>query len=283
MRQRAVSSVGVVIVGLVPALIGGPVFALVFLVIAAIGAAELFRLLGLGDVTFKTAAYAVLASCALVPLLWRGDGRLQLAIALALVIPLTVAVVAGGSDPIRAWTQITSSILYLGVPVLAAVDLRETAGTAAGWLESIASSMPVGRDGTAKGLGWLLLAIIVTWMTDTGAFVVGRSLGRHKLMPRISPNKTVEGAVGGLVAAAVTAALGAAAFGLGVEPVPAAMLGICLGATGMLGDLGESTLKRQAGVKDSGALIPGHGGVLDRIDALLFVLVVTWVAVPLLA
>ncbi len=96
------------------------------------------------------------------------------------------------------------------------------------------------------------------------------------MLPRVSPKKTVEGSIGGLVGSALAGGIGSAVFGLGVSPWVGTAVGLGLGLVGQIGDLGESLLKRQVGVKDSGALIPGHGGVLDRIDALLFALAVGW-------
>jgi phosphatidate cytidylyltransferase len=114
----------------------------------------------------------------------------------------------------------------------------------------------------------LLLAIVMS--SDTVAFFVGSALGRRKLAPGISPGKTVEGAVGGLVGG-VLGALAVWAAGLpGVPAWHAALLGFAVAVLGMLGDLLESLLKRWAGVKDSGRLFPGHGGMLDRLDSLLF-------------
>jgi phosphatidate cytidylyltransferase len=116
---------------------------------------------------------------------------------------------------------------------------------------------------------WIVLCI---WATDTGAYVVGRSAGGAKLAPRISPGKTWSGLLGGMAWAAVASAAVGYAFGLG-ETVQLALIGAGLAVVGQIGDLVESAAKRGAGVKDSGALIPGHGGLLDRIDGLVAVLV----------
>jgi phosphatidate cytidylyltransferase len=101
-------------------------------------------------------------------------------------------------------------------------------------------------------------------------------------MPRVSPKKTVEGALGGLAAAGIAATIVAAVCDLPVNPVVAFVAGVLLAILGMLGDLFESQLKRRAGVKDSGNAIPGHGGFLDRIDALIWVLLATFAMVPFL-
>jgi phosphatidate cytidylyltransferase len=111
---------------------------------------------------------------------------------------------------------------------------------------------------------------LVTWAADTGAYYAGTSLGRHKLAPDISPNKTVEGLAGGLIAAALAAFLAQSWFLPSLTIVDCVAVACLLTVAGLLGDLAESAMKRGAGVKDSGSLIPGHGGLLDRLDSLLF-------------
>jgi phosphatidate cytidylyltransferase len=120
------------------------------------------------------------------------------------------------------------------------------------------------------GHRWLLLALFVIWAADTGAYFVGRKFGKHKLSPRISPNKTVEGLVGGALTALLVAMIGAPLAGatLGQLPAVALVVLVTVGFS-VVGDLYESLLKRHVGAKDSGDLIPGHGGILDRIDSVL--------------
>ncbi len=126
------------------------------------------------------------------------------------------------------------------------------------------------------GREWVLLLVLATFACDTGAYFVGKAIGRTPLAPNISPSKTREGAAGGLVAAVVACVALDAALGLPAVWWQAAMLGIAFGVVGQLGDLAESRIKRIAGVKDSGRLMPGHGGVLDRLDSLMFNLVVLY-------
>ncbi|HKG20268.1 MAG TPA: phosphatidate cytidylyltransferase [Blastocatellia bacterium] len=116
----------------------------------------------------------------------------------------------------------------------------------------------------------LTMFFALVMMTDTGAYYAGRALGRHKLAPRISPGKTVEGSVGGFLAAVITGPLCKLIFFPEISIAHAAALGAALGILGQVGDLAESMLKRGAGVKDSGNLLPGHGGMLDRVDSILF-------------
>ncbi len=121
-----------------------------------------------------------------------------------------------------------------------------------------------------EGLHWVLLLVWVTWIGETAAYTVGSLVGRHKLAPGISPGKTVEGALAQLVGSplAALAAQGWLFPGLGTRD--ALLVGLLLGVVGQLGDLAESALKRSVGTKDAGQLIPGHGGMLDRVDGLLF-------------
>ncbi len=143
-----------------------------------------------------------------------------------------------------------------------------------GWLLSYF----VGLRGLEDGRNWVFLAIIVTFASDTAAYFVGKALGRHKLAPAISPGKTWEGTIGGFLGAIVIALL----FTL---PTPlqlpigygqAILLGFLISLFGQLGDLAESLLKRNTGVKDSGGLLAGHGGFLDRIDSIVFAGVVVY-------
>ncbi len=119
--------------------------------------------------------------------------------------------------------------------------------------------------GFARGPEAVLLLLLLVFGADIGAFFAGRSFGRHKLAPRVSPGKTWEGAAGGLATVALVAWGGAAHFGL---PIAAGVaFGCAVGIFSIIGDLTESMFKRAAGIKDSGTLLPGHGGILDRIDS----------------
>lgn len=135
--------------------------------------------------------------------------------------------------------------------------------------------------GQAAGTALLMLTLLLVWISDTGAYVVGRTMGRRKLIPSVSPGKTVAGAVGALVVSA-GASWALMRFvlvpqaQLGLRPVHAILFGIAVSTAVQLGDLAESLMKREAGVKDSSHIIPGHGGVLDRIDGMLFALPVAY-------
>jgi phosphatidate cytidylyltransferase len=118
-----------------------------------------------------------------------------------------------------------------------------------------------------EGLRWVLAALFLVWTADTGAYFAGRWLGRRKLAPLVSPGKTWEGAAGGLLLVGLLAAWAAPL--LTMPRLPFAALCLVVGCFSIVGDLIESLFKRHAGLKDSGRLLPGHGGMLDRIDSLL--------------
>jgi phosphatidate cytidylyltransferase len=121
-----------------------------------------------------------------------------------------------------------------------------------------------------KGHWWMMMLFAATWAADIGAFAVGSLLKGPKLWPRFSPNKTWSGFVGGLAASTLVATAMAVLPAFGLNPIAAAIIGFAVGLATMAGDLWESALKRRFGVKDSGDLIPGHGGLLDRVDGLMF-------------
>jgi phosphatidate cytidylyltransferase len=135
----------------------------------------------------------------------------------------------------------------------------------------LGSSLVLTRE-LGGGRDWVFIAILACFATDTGAYTVGRLIGRHKLAPKISPKKTIEGAVGGLIAGIVAVlALNAAfdTFATTAEMIP---LAIAVPILAIAGDLFESWMKRRMGVKDASGLLPGHGGFMDRLDSILFVL-----------
>jgi phosphatidate cytidylyltransferase len=169
------------------------------------------------------------------------------------------------SDP-RAgfvtWATSSFGVAYIGLllpTIVLVAHLAPPGGSTA---------TPVGLLGIGSGIAWTLLLVLVVWGYDTGAYLIGRAAGRRKLVDHLSPSKTVEGLFGGLLFATIGAGIGAALVGL--EPWHPLVLGPLVGLAAQAGDLAESMLKRAAGRKESGFLIPGHGGVLDRIDSFLF-------------
>ncbi len=124
-------------------------------------------------------------------------------------------------------------------------------------------------QGGDEGPAYVIFAMTLAWMADTGGYFAGRFLGKHKLYEAVSPKKTIEGAVGSVVAATAAVVICKLLIIPSLPVIAAAALGLIGSCLGIMGDLGESLLKRSVGVKDSGGIVPGHGGILDRIDALL--------------
>lgn len=122
-----------------------------------------------------------------------------------------------------------------------------------------------------NGLTYILYSLFAIWATDSGAYFIGRAMGKRKLWPEISPNKTVEGAIGGVVCAIIVGILFSLFSNLDASIVQLIVVSAVVAIFGQIGDLVESAYKRQYGVKDSGNILPGHGGILDRFDSLLFV------------
>lgn len=148
------------------------------------------------------------------------------------------------------------------------------------WLRNTSEEVFTLADGLTPGPGvsWILITLAVTWSADIGAYAVGNLLKGPKLWPRFSPNKTWSGFFGGLAAASLAGVAVNAVVSTGLSEAAAAGVGLVGGLATMTGDLWESILKRRFGVKDSGDLIPGHGGLLDRVDGLMFAIIVVAVA-----
>jgi len=285
MRDRAISSIGVVAVGLVPAFIGGPVFALVLSALMLIGYSEFRRIAARLDSQVSAIGFGVLIGFAIFALAGGREEAVLGGCAAAVAFPL-IRTLTGPIRPapgaMQDWVFSSAGTLYLALPLFSGIAIRQDAGPVeSAWLSDLTDTLSLGWDAAPRGLGWLLIVILATWFGDTGAYLVGRSLGRRPLLPAVSPKKTIEGSVGGLSGSMLAGGLGVVLFGLGVPWFLGIAFGLVLGIVGQVGDLSESLLKRQAGVKDSGTLIRGHGGILDRIDALIFALVAGFVLIPL--
>jgi phosphatidate cytidylyltransferase len=260
LRTRALSALILVPPLVVALLLGVPAIAAVLVVAAALGALELFRLLKQAGYPslplFGTAlAVALVLEAALAP----GGEKGLLLVAVGMVLAGVGAF--GRQDPrdgLVAWVATVFGGVYVGLIAF----VLQVANDA----PAVPADAPLHVVSAAQG--WILLLVLGVWSFDTGAYLVGRQIGRHRFLTHISPSKTVEGVVGGLVAtSAVTIGLLAA---LGQNPLGGLALGPLIGLAAQAGDLAESMLKRAAGAKDSGTLIPGHGGILDRIDSFLF-------------
>ena len=168
-------------------------------------------------------------------------------------------------DPRRGfvtWAMSSFGIAYVGLLLPSIVLVGHLAAPGA------SATSPVGALSIGSGAAWTLMLILVVWGYDTGAYLIGRAVGRRRLVDHISPSKTVEGLFGGLIAATIGAGIGAVLIGL--DPWHPLVIGPVVGLAAQAGDLAESMLKRAADRKESGFLVPGHGGILDRVDSFLF-------------
>ncbi|HEY3797123.1 MAG TPA: phosphatidate cytidylyltransferase [Caulobacteraceae bacterium] len=246
LRLRIVSGVVLAVVVVLCALRGGDIF----LILVGAGAAELsieWSFMVARQAPTRVAVTMTATLLAVAFLTWAG--HIYSAVS---VIVLGAAISALVSSPVtERQADAAYGVVYIGPACLTLIWLRDT----------------------PQGDGWTMMLLASTWAADICAFAVGNLLKGPKLWPRFSPNKTWSGFFGGLVGAA-GAAVGVAALMMHLSLPGAAAIGFVGGLATMMGDLWESMLKRRFGVKDSGDLIPGHGGLLDRVDGLMFATIV---------
>ena len=276
LTKRTLFALAAVPVALGIVYLGGPLLAALLSVMAGIGAWELFRMArarGIDAMDWVGIPFAAAVPWAVWATL---DGRIEIPLsvpAVAALVVLAAAIWERGIEgrPLAVVGVTLFGVLYTGVMLSFGLAIRyhefaDPAGVA-----------------PASGTALVLLPMLLTWASDTGAYFFGRLFGRHKLIRAVSPGKTVEGAIGGLVLSVAVCWAYVhwvlAPWGhLALEPVGIVLFGILVSVAAQIGDLAESLLKRDAGVKDSSGIIPGHGGILDRFDSLLFVLPVAAMA-----
>jgi phosphatidate cytidylyltransferase len=274
-KARVAGSAIVVALGLLPTILGGPIFAILLIALGIGGYHEFLALTSRFGATIAFRAnvvgYVTIVGFAILGLVSSAAPASLVLSVFAVLVPMAIfAANVDAPQALTGWSLSTAGSLYLGFPIFAGVALRSLPGPAEhAWALQAFSELALPWDLTPRGMGWALTAVLATWIGDTAAYLAGKSVGERKLAPRISPGKTVEGAAGGLAGSTLIGAVSFAAFGIGPWWL-GLLVGAVIGLAGQVGDLCESFLKRQAGVKDSGGLIPGHGGILDRIDALLF-------------
>jgi phosphatidate cytidylyltransferase len=261
LRDRARSAAILVPPLLVAMWLGGPWIALVVGIAVVLAGVEAFRLLtAAGHSSLPALGVALAVVVALgdsVKQLPGGAGLLLAALGIVLV-GIGALTRLDPREGLAVFAATTFGALYVGL--LGYVARLSATGSA------VDPAAPLGVLGSERA--WIVALVLVVWAFDTFAYFAGRRFGKHGFMRHISPSKTVEGVVGGAVAAAIVGALLVAAFG---RPWLAGLgFGLLVGAAAQIGDLTESMVKRAAGVKESGTLIPGHGGMLDRVDSFLF-------------
>jgi len=252
LRQRALVVAVLLPIGLAFIYWGGWAFAAMVAAILGLAAWEYARLFRVGD--FQPADLVLIGGSVLLALgrAWNGFESAAWIISLLVLISMIYHMITyeRGRDQAASDFAITlSGIFYIG------------------WLGAYLISL---RD-LPNGMWWVLLVLPAVWLADSGAYFIGRAMGKHKFSPRLSPKKTWEGYLGGVIVGTLGAALLAILWN-SIEPdvmtpLQGGFMGLILSLITPLGDLGESMVKRQFGIKDSSNLIPGHGGVFDRIDS----------------
>ncbi len=271
------------LLAVVPALLGGWILIALLITTGLIGLGEVARALSHRGYSVYPWLSRLLLLTVLLATTARSSTLLLLCLSAVVLAPLARGITSDQYPEALVNAAMTSlAVLYLALPLGAAGLLRGMSGEALrGWLQAVANF--VGSPDTSLGLAWFLWSLSVTWLTDTVAYLFGSRFGRTKLAPRLSPGKTREGALAGLCAGSLTSVVGAALFGLPLSLWLALPAGLLLSLIAQIGDLAESLIKRAVGIKDMGHLIPGHGGLVDRIDALLFTLPLTLALATLVA
>lgn len=270
LKQRVLVAVILLPIGLALIFLGGWAFTLTIALILGLAAREFAQLFRLGG--YQPADFLVIAAAAAMAL-GRGWGGFEwdaIIISLLILASMAYHLIAYERGRDQAATDFAITIagaIYLGFLGSYLVSLR---------------NLP-------EGLWWVLLALPAVWLADSGAYFIGRAFGRHKMSKRLSPKKSWEGYFGGILVAVIGTALLALLWqslaGLWpdtldsashITPLNGAILGLVIGILSPLGDLGESMIKRQFGAKDSGTLLPGHGGAFDRIDSWLWAGIISY-------
>ena len=258
LAERTLVAIVIVPLAVLAIAAGGWVFALAVAAVLSVAAWEFWRMVRSGD--FQPSAVLVIGGVALMALLRFLFDFTGSQFGASLMILLTMAVCIRGYELSRNQSASDFAITVAGIFYL-------------GWVGSYLISL----RSLPNGEWWALTALPAIWLADGGAFFIGRAIGRHQLSPRVSPKKTWEGYLGGIIVGTVATALLAAAWHLRVPEITlekGALIGLVISVLAPVGDLGESMLKRQFGLKDSSNLLPGHGGFMDRIDSTLWAAVI---------
>lgn len=263
MKQRAITS-ALILLATIPIVLFSHfiVYPITLAVLAVIAVFELLRVVGAERrVLISIPAYALAAAFPLAAYFVKDGTVISYLLILAaslfvyMLILMGISVFSKGATPFSKISEIFTAITYIVVS-----------------FSSLSLTRYLDRS---IGIFVVILVLVASWMCDVGAYLVGSFMGKHKLIPEISPKKTVEGAIGGIIIATVSFLLYGfiidSFFGVGVNYIRLAVFGFLLSIVSQLGDLVASLIKREYGVKDYGRIFPGHGGVMDRFDSILAV------------
>ncbi|KRL86778.1 phosphatidate cytidylyltransferase [Lacticaseibacillus pantheris] len=254
MKQRVITAVVALIIFIPILIVGGPWVDLAAAVLALVGISEIFIMRKKIIVSVEALVAALGTLAVVLPdqylkwILQTGLSRIDL-LGIFMMVLLLLTVTSKNKTNFDNVSVTMLGILYVGTG-FHYFDMARNQGS----------------------LALLMFGMLIVWLTDSGAYIFGRAFGKHKLWPAISPNKTWEGSIGGVVIAMIFAAIYGQFFDFGYSLPVLILIALFLSIWGQLGDLVESALKRYYGVKDSGKILPGHGGILDRFDSMLFVL-----------
>ena len=254
MKQRIITAIAALAIFFPLVIIGGLPFTIAIYIIASIGLYELLRMKDIRIFSFEGIVVWLALAIIIMPSTWTAVvhewidyTKIEMLFALILIL-LIYTVISKNKFTFDHAAFTAFSALYVGIGFYYLIETR------------------------FYGFEYVFYALLVIWTTDSGAYFIGRKIGKRKLWPDISPNKTVEGFVGGIVFAVLFASVFQIFYPIASSSLMLIVVTIVASIVGQMGDLVESALKRHFGVKDSGNLLPGHGGILDRFDSLLFVL-----------
>ncbi|MED3850417.1 phosphatidate cytidylyltransferase [Priestia megaterium] len=254
MKQRIITAIVALAVFVPIVLIGGLPFTLIMYVIGTVGVIELLKMKHLKAMSFPSIISLLLTWVFLLPngrdvaFQFLSEHKIEVALAAVLLL-LMYTVIVKNKFTFDDVGFILLTTVYVGFGFHYFIEVRQE-----------------------FGLVYLFFAFLIIWATDSGAYFIGRAMGKRKLWPEISPNKTIEGFVGGVVCAIIVAIVFKLLANIDQTMIELLVIGIIVSLFGQMGDLVQSAFKRHYGVKDSGKILPGHGGILDRFDSLMFIM-----------